>query len=72
MYRVIQNEWEFVHAYFAMLQCTVGAQTGGKILFMPEHFKIFYRWTRKPIYKLIVTVSKIFSKIEELKEIGEN
>ena len=39
---VLQNELEFVHAYFSRLICTVGAQTGGKILFMPENFQIFY------------------------------
>jgi hypothetical protein len=38
-YRVIQKECKIVHAYFYRLGCTLGAQTGGEILLMHEHFE---------------------------------
>jgi hypothetical protein len=39
VYRVIQKECKIVHAYFSVLWCAMGAQTGGKILPIPEHFE---------------------------------
>ena len=48
-----------------MQMYTVRAQTGGKILVMPEHFEISYLLSRKPIFIFAIQVPTKLGKIKE-------